>query len=440
MGMKDMFDSLRIIFLKSSIFSTFTFVLIILALLFADTIIYNGSSDHHQLQTQISAEEIKVKSLTDEIFTETDEKFVRPESKFKHVEESELFESSDLSTKFDLRVKEFFRRNECKVKFFMTWIGPADSYREREFFGLETLFQTNPQSCLIIMSKSMDTVYGDKILEPLIGCGFRVLAVTPDLWGLFKKTPAETWLKEIRNGSRDPGQIPLAQNLSNLMRLAALYKYGGVYLDTDFVILRDFSVLKNVIGAQSVDIKGNWTRLNNAVLVFNRKHPLVHKFMEEFASTFDGNRWGHNGPYLVLALQYSVGLGLLKMSTPPVQANSMGNCKEYKPECISHGQEILFYTAMPLIAFGMAGHLTSFNICLDKAATVIPTQPREEQKNKIWRLCTVTEVEETKVIVRMIPVWMTFILCGVVSALGITFFVEQLENLDQKVWSLRFPP
>ncbi|XP_075510223.1 uncharacterized protein LOC142546412 [Primulina tabacum] len=299
MGMKDMFDSLRIIALKSSIFSTFTFVLIILALLFADTIIYNGSSDHPQLQTQISAEEIKVKSLTDEIFTETDEKFVRPESKFKHVEESELFESSDLSTKFDFRVKEFFRRNECKVKFFMTWIGPADSYREREFFGLESLFQTNPQSCLIIMSKSMDTVYGDKILEPLIGCGFRVLAVTPDLWGLFKKTPAETWLKEIRNGSRDPGQIPLAQNLSNLMRLAALYKYGGVYLDTDFVILRDFSVLKNVIGAQSVDIKGNWTRLNNAVLVFSRKHPLVYKFMEEFASTFDGNRWGHNGPYLV---------------------------------------------------------------------------------------------------------------------------------------------
>lgn len=294
-----MFDSLRIISLKLSIFSTFTFVLIILALLFADTIIYNGSSDHHQLQTQFSVEEIKVKSLTDEIFTETDEKFVRPESKFKHVEDTTWFESSDLSTKFDSRIKEFFRRNECKVRFFMTWIGPPDSYREREFFGLETLFQTNPQSCLIILSKSMDTVYGDKILEPLIGCGFQVLAVTPDLWGLLKNTPAETWFKEIKNGSRDPGHIPLAQNLSNLMRLAALYKYGGVYLDTDFVILRDFSVLKNVIGAQSVDNKGNWTRLNNAVLVFDRKHPLVYKFMEEFASTFDGNRWGHNGPYLV---------------------------------------------------------------------------------------------------------------------------------------------
>lgn len=74
-----------------------------------------------------------------------------------------------------------------------------------------------------------------------------------------------------------------------------------------------------------------------------------------------------------------------------------------------------------------------------KAAIVIPTQPREEQENKIWRLCTVTEVEETKAIVRIIPVWMTFILCGVVSALGFTFFIEQLENLDQKVWSLKLP-
>jgi lactosylceramide 4-alpha-galactosyltransferase len=28
-------------------------------------------------------------------------------------------------------------------------------------------------------------------------------------------------------------------------------------------------------------------------------HPLLLKFIEEFASTFDGNKWGHNGPYLV---------------------------------------------------------------------------------------------------------------------------------------------
>ncbi|KAJ4976672.1 hypothetical protein NE237_001778 [Protea cynaroides] len=87
-----------------------------------------------------------------------------------------------------------------------------------------------------------------------------------------------------REGHKDPGEIPLAQNLSNLLRLAVLYKYGSVYLDTDFIVLKKFSGLRNSIGAQSMDAKTRkWTNLNNV----------------EFSLTFDGNKWGHNGPYLV---------------------------------------------------------------------------------------------------------------------------------------------
>ncbi|KAI3741136.1 hypothetical protein L1987_58803 [Smallanthus sonchifolius] len=58
--------------------------------------------------------------------------------------------------------------------------------------------------------------------------------------------------------------------------------------------------LKNSIGAQTLDLDSkNWSRLNNAVMVFDKMHPLVYKFIEEFALTFNGNKWGHNGPYLV---------------------------------------------------------------------------------------------------------------------------------------------
>ncbi|KAK4478497.1 hypothetical protein RD792_013974 [Penstemon davidsonii] len=77
--------------------------------------------------------------------------------------------------------------------------------------------------------------------------------------------------------------------------------------------------------------------------------------------------------------------------------------------------------------------------CLDKAAIVIPTEPLEEQEKNKWRLCRVTEVEETKTIICMIPVWMTFILCGVVSAIGFTFFIEQLNHLNPKVGRLKVP-
>ncbi|CAH9061306.1 unnamed protein product [Cuscuta europaea] len=212
-----------------------------------------------------------------------------------------IFKSNEKSRKFHQRVKEFYNRNrECKVRFFMTWIASADSFGTREFLSMESIFKAHKTyGCLIILSQSLDSEYGKALLDPLIESGFAVIAVMPDLPFLLKNTPVEDWYTDLRNGKKDPGEIPFAQNLSNLIRLAVLYKYGGAFLDTDFIVMKNFSGLRNAIGAQSVDLYGNWTRLNNAVLVFDKGHPLIYKFMEEFSLTFDGNKWGQNGPYLV---------------------------------------------------------------------------------------------------------------------------------------------
>ncbi|XP_062002088.1 protein NRT1/ PTR FAMILY 5.5-like [Rosa rugosa] len=65
--------------------------------------------------------------------------------------------------------------------------------------------------------------------------------------------------------------------------------------------------------------------------------------------------------------------------------------------------------------------------CLDKAAIILPASPSiEQQQKRRWRLCTVTEVEETK------KIWMNFILIGVVSSIGNTYFVEQANNLNKR--------
>ncbi|KAF8397313.1 hypothetical protein HHK36_016226 [Tetracentron sinense] len=225
----------------------------------------------------------------------------------KKLPEFEIFQSTGLTRQFSGRAKKFFGSG-CEVRFFMTWISPARSFHRRELFALETLFKAHPHGCLMILSGTLDSRHGNHILKPLRDHGFRVLAVTPDLSFLLESTPAEAWLDEMKKGNKDPGEIPLAQNLSNLLRLAALYKYGGIYLDTDFVVLKKLSGLRNSIGAQSIDIEtGNWTRLNNAVLVFEKNHPLLFKFIEEFSLTFDGNKWGHNGPYLVSRVVARVG-------------------------------------------------------------------------------------------------------------------------------------
>lgn len=210
-----------------------------------------------------------------------------------------------LSTKsrpkpFSLKVKEFFGGNSCKVRFFMTWISSLESFGDRELFTVEALFNSHPNGCLLIVSNSMDSIRGKQILRPFWDKGFRVTAISPDFSYLFENTVAESWLTRLKKGDVHPGEISLGQNLSNLLRLGLLYKFGGVYIDTDVIVLRSFKKLRNAIGAQTIDAETkSWTRLNNAVMIFDKGHPLLYKFIEEFALTFDGNKWGHNGPYLV---------------------------------------------------------------------------------------------------------------------------------------------
>ncbi|KAI3718891.1 hypothetical protein L6452_19776 [Arctium lappa] len=205
---------------------------------------------------------------------------------------------------FPARVKEHFsKKNDsvsCKVRFFMTWISPLKSFTERAFHSIESIFKTHPNGCLLIVSNSLDSIKGRQILKPFSDNGFRVTAISPDFSYLFKNTMAESWFSRLIQGHVHPGDIPLGQNISNLLRLCLLYKYGGVYVDTDVIVLKSFAKLKNSIGAQTIDPNSkNWSRLNNAVMVFDKMHPLLYKFIEEFALTFNGNKWGHNGPYMV---------------------------------------------------------------------------------------------------------------------------------------------
>ncbi|KAK7390650.1 hypothetical protein VNO78_25996 [Psophocarpus tetragonolobus] len=210
-----------------------------------------------------------------------------------------ILNSNNLTRQFHARVLRFFGE-ECEARFFMTWISPASLFGGRELLSVESIFKNHLKACLIILSRTLDTRYGYRILKPLLDSGFKVQAMAPDLPFLVKRTPAEAWLHELRKGKKDPGEIPLSQNLSNLIRLAVLYNYGGIYIDTDFIVLKPLTGLRNSIGAQSMSLDDkHWTRLNNAVLIFDGRNPLLYRFINEFASTFDGSRWGYNGPYMV---------------------------------------------------------------------------------------------------------------------------------------------
>ncbi|KAI9196190.1 hypothetical protein LWI28_021797 [Acer negundo] len=70
---------------------------------------------------------------------------------------------------------------------------------------------------------------------------------------------------------------------------------------------------------------------------------------------------------------------------------------------------------------------------LDKAAIIESSNLSPQDQNKAGRLCTVEQVKETKLLLKMIPIWSTFLVIGLVSSTGDTFSIVQGDKLNDPI-------
>ncbi|KAK2635484.1 hypothetical protein Ddye_030276 [Dipteronia dyeriana] len=78
--------------------------------------------------------------------------------------------------------------------------------------------------------------------------------------------------------------------------------------------------------------------------------------------------------------------------------------------------------------------------CLDKAAVLSDAEIKSGDFSNSWKLCTVTQVEELKILIRMFPIWATGIVFSAVYAQMSTMFVEQGMMMDTSIGSFTIPP
>ncbi|CAI9090206.1 OLC1v1024932C2 [Oldenlandia corymbosa var. corymbosa] len=64
---------------------------------------------------------------------------------------------------------------------------------------------------------------------------------------------------------------------------------------------------------------------------------------------------------------------------------------------------------------------------------------KESQKNNSWRVSTVTEVEEVKMVLKLMPIWATSILFWTVYSQMNTFTIEQATFMDRKLGNFNVP-
>lgn len=82
---------------------------------------------------------------------------------------------------------------------------------------------------------------------------------------------------------------------------------------------------------------------------------------------------------------------------------------------------------------------------MDKAAVITSKEESLDNVNDVqdidpWRLCTVTQVEEVKCILRLLPIWLCTILYSVIFTQMASLFVEQGAVMKTTVSTFHIPP
>lgn len=158
--------------------------------------------------------------------------------------------------------------------------------------SVESAARTHPESPVMVLMKGLPA---GNVSRPhhlglsLLGCFPNVQLRPLDLARLFQGTPLAYWYKAVQL-TWQPYWLPV---LSDASRLAVLWKFGGIYLDTDFIVLRNLQNLSNSLGLQSRYV------LNGAFLAFEQHHEFLAQCMQDFVANYNGWVWGHQGPQLL---------------------------------------------------------------------------------------------------------------------------------------------
>ncbi|NXU57973.1 A4GAT galactosyltransferase, partial [Turnix velox] len=158
--------------------------------------------------------------------------------------------------------------------------------------SVESAARAHPGTRIVVLMKGL--THGNDVLPnhwafSLLNCFPNVEFWPLNLTKLFSGTPLAKWYLQPYH-QQEPYFLPV---LSDACRIVIMWKFGGIYLDTDFIVLKNLKNLTNALGLQSQDV------LNGAFLSFTPKHEFMELCMQDFVDNYDGSIWAHQGPALL---------------------------------------------------------------------------------------------------------------------------------------------
>lgn len=183
-----------------------------------------------------------------------------------------------------------------KTIFLIDSIRPADGVLKlspRQACAVESAAKNNPNWNVVLFTLDTHILDAPTSNTSALRTYSNIKIVNTTVEKMVNGTIAESWVK---TGSLTTSKYPVV-HYSDFLRLFILYKYGGVYLDTDFIVLKSLDpILPNFSVAETL----YWVA--SAAIGFTTDgfgHFIIQHLVSEFMNTYNGSVYAYNGPGLL---------------------------------------------------------------------------------------------------------------------------------------------
>ena len=168
----------------------------------------------------------------------------------------------------------------------------------RHWRTVESIFYHHPTAEVKVYSNTLP----DDTFSVLTEAGYSIEICRYKLESMLICTPAEGFIGKLESARLGPFWYA---NVADLLRLLLLYQHGGIYIDTDIIVVRPLNSLPvNIAGVQDRQSTAHGS-VNSAFLYFQKGNQFLEACLKEFAGHYDGKRWGQTGPSLITRVYHA---------------------------------------------------------------------------------------------------------------------------------------
>lgn len=184
----------------------------------------------------------------------------------------------------------FFHETGCSETGFLE-LGP------RQVCSIESAAKNNPDLDIFVLFASPRLISIDILSKEIWHLKLtykNIFLRNNDIWKYAENTSAAGFLESDK--LLKSKYFPV--HMSDLLRLISIWRFGGIYMDTDIIVKKTLQTLP--LNYAGIEEKG--VDLNNGIIALapnGSGHEIGDMFVREFAETYDPHGWATNGPQLI---------------------------------------------------------------------------------------------------------------------------------------------